>query len=122
MILRYMSDLLVRPSGLMPPHWASASLLPSASALMRLGSSPRIDRRRDPDACETGPSHARPMNRFRVVTCGGGIAAVEGLLRLRKVAQPDEERAKARPRNTCGPAGQRRTPGRPARHAAFLRE
>ena len=72
------------------------------------------------------------MNRFRVVICGGGIAAVEGLLRLRRLVgdavdvtllAPNEElryrpvavqepfsrpSAKRYPLSGCGAEGRRR--------------
>lgn len=39
-----------------------------------------------PDAAATGCTYVAAMADFRVVICGGGIAAVEGLLRLRRLA------------------------------------
>ena len=39
-----------------------------------------------PDGRAPNEPYARGMSDFRVVICGGGIAAVEGLLRLRRLA------------------------------------
>lgn len=40
-----------------------------------------------PDCKGESETYGLGMNRFRVVICGGGIAAVEGLLRLRRLAR-----------------------------------